>query len=177
MSVCLSLCPSISIETTCGATAERLHFKAKQQRVTAVGQSQMHSKGDGKSAFRNQSTTTTKDMLICTPDYSAAGPVKIRRGEGGAELQKKVILHLNSVHIVFDPWHRKFTLCNLLHRLINININIQDQLSTSPKSPQRYAINVSVSLCLIDLMDWAAAAGGFPRLLLLFPSNWKFYSS
>lgn len=77
--VCLSLCPSISIETTCGATAERLHFRAKQQRVTAVGQSQMHSKGDGKSAFRNQSTTTTKDMLICTPDYSAAGPVKIRR--------------------------------------------------------------------------------------------------
>lgn len=104
-------------------------------------------------------------MLICTPDYSAAGPVKIRRGEGGAELQKKVILHLNSVHIVFDPWHRKFTLCNLLHRLINISI--QDQLSTSPKSPQRYAINVSVSLCLIDLMDWAAAAGSIQLKVLL----------
>lgn len=56
--------------------------------------------------------------------------VRSRYGEGGAELQKKVILHLNSVHIVFDPWHRKFTLCNLLHRLININI--QDQLSSAP---------------------------------------------
>lgn len=173
MSVCLSLCPSISIETTCGVVQRDCTSGQSNREWPPSDNLKCIQRGTENLHFEIKARRRLKTCWYALQIIPQQ--VRSRYGEGGAELQKKVILHLNSVHIVFDPWHRKFTLCNLLHRLININI--QDQLSTSPKSPQRYAINVSVSLCLIDLMDWAAAAGGFPRLLLLFPSNWKFYSS
>lgn len=123
----------------------------------------MHLKGDGKICI---SKSKHDDMEICSPDYFAVGPVKIRYQRRWME--KKVILHFNYKHIVLNPRQSHRVIVNSLSAISGIAaLTLTSKISTFPKRPQRYAINVSLSasLCLIDLTDWAA--GGFP----LLPSN------